>query len=196
MAQEIFVPKYYSSVLDDNFLSTPIGCKMAMEFFLATLLFKGDYSRVIYSKEDIAFRRRVELVGKGSTQKNEYNHISMDLPFAVYSQSGGFEEDDRGSTQNAAQIVLGRMDPESGFQVRAAAVKVGYEATIFFSRRDDLNVACQLLYWEKTPKYPLYFYVEHEVRGFPIQIPFFVTLDSFDTNMEYNEKDWLEKIST
>jgi hypothetical protein len=164
-----------------------------MEFFLSTLLFKGDLKRVCYSKEDIAFRRRIELLGNGSVANQEYNYITLNLPFAVYSQSGSFEEDDRGATQNAGQIVLGKTEPESGLKIKAAAVKIAYDATIFFGRRDDINVASQLLFWEKTPKFPVYFGVEHEICGHPISIPFYITLDSFDSNVDYAEKDWLEK---
>jgi hypothetical protein len=193
MAQEISVPGYYQSLYNSNFLSTNIGCKLGMEFFLSTLLFKGDLRKVCYSKDDIAFRRRLELLGNGTVQGQQYNYLTLDLPFAVYSQSGSYEEDDRGSTQNAGQIVLGKTEPESGLKIKAAAIKVSYDATVFFGRRDDVNVASQLLYWEKTPKFPVYFGVEHEICGHPISIPFYITLDSFDSNVEYAEKDWLEK---
>jgi hypothetical protein len=157
------------------------------------LLFKGDLSRVVYSKEDIAFRRRIETLGNGDIKNGEYNYVTLDLPFAVYSQTGPFEEDDRGSTQNAGQIVLGQVDPDSGIIVKAAAVKTKYNATIFFSRRDDVNVASQLLYWEKTPKFPVYYIVEHTINGFPIDIPVFMTLESFDSNVDYEEKTWLQQ---
>jgi hypothetical protein len=193
MSQELAIPGYYSSLYNSNFLSTNIGAKLGMEFFLSTLLFKGDMSKVVYSKEDIAFRRRVELLGNGTVRDQKYNYITLDLPFAIYSQSGSYEEDDRGSTQNAGQIVFGKTEPESGLKIKAAAVKVEYESTIFFGRRDDVNVASQLLYWEKTPKFPVYFGVEHEICGHPLSIPFYITLDSFDSNVDYAEKDWLEK---
>jgi hypothetical protein len=193
MAQELAVRGYYQNLYDSNFLSSNIGAKLGMEFFLSTLLFKGDLSRVLYSKEDIAFRRRVETLGNGSVKKEDYNYITLDLPFAIYSQTGSFEEDDRGSTQNAGQIVLGKTEPESGLKIKAAAVKIQYEATVFFGRRDDVNAASQLLFWEKTPKYPVLFGVEHEICGHPISIPFYTTLDSFDSNVEYAEKEWLEK---
>jgi hypothetical protein len=195
MAQEIALKNYYHSLYQSNFLSTQLGAKLAMEFFLPTLLFYGDRSRVLYSKLDIANRRRLELLGNGYVQDQaaKYSYINLDLPFAIYSQSGNLEEDDRGGTQNAGQIVYGRTDPESGLKIRAAAVKVEYESTVFFGRRDEVNVASQLLFWERTPHAPLYFGVEHEICGHPISIPFFITLDSIDSNVEYEEKTWLDK---
>jgi len=193
MSQELAIKGYYQNLYDSNFLSTNIGAKLGMEFFLSTLLFKGDLKRVVYSKEDIAFRRRVELLGNGTVKDSKFNYIALDMPFAVYSQSGTYEEDDRGSTQNTGQIVIGKIEPESGLRIKAAAVKVEYEATIFCGRRDDVNVISQLLYWEKTPKFPVYFGVEHEICGHPISIPFYITLDSFDSNVDYEDKTWLEK---
>ena len=193
MAQEIQVKSYYSSVYDKGFISTNVCCKLGMEFFLSQLLLKGDLKKVVYSKEDIAFRRRIETLGEGTVKDQTYNYITLDLPFAVYSQTGGLEEDDRGATQNAGQIVLGRYNPDYGLKVKAAAVKTKYSATIFFGRREDVNVASQLLYWEQTPKFPVYYIVEHDYYGHIMSIPVFMTLESFDSNVEYQEKEWLDK---
>jgi hypothetical protein len=193
MAQELALKSYYQSTRDSNLIDINLATKFALEFFLSTLLFKGDLSRVVYSKEDIAFRRRVETLGNGDVRDNVYNYISLDLPFAVYSQTGPYEEDDRGATQNAGQIVLGQIQPESGIIVKAAAVKTKYNATLFFSRRDDVNIASQLLYWEKTPKFPVYYIVQYTINGYPIDIPVFMTLESFDSNTEYEEKTWLQQ---
>lgn len=193
MAQELQIKSYYQSLRDSNFIDTNLCCKLGMEYFLSNLLFKGDLSRVIYSKDDVVFRRRLELLGTGTVKDNVYNYSTLDLPFATFSQTGTFEEDDRGATQNASQIVLGEWIPSEGIVVKQAAVKVGYSATAFFSRRDDVNIASQLLYWEKTPKFPLYYIIEHELLGVPIDIPVFMTLDKIDSNVDYNEKDWLEK---
>jgi len=193
MAQEVKVNSYYQSLRNNNFIDTNLMCKFGMEFYLSQLLFNGDLNRVVYSKEDIAFRRRVETVGQGDIKNQDYNYINLGLPFAAYSQTGTYEADDRGATQQAGQIVLGQMNPDTGLILKAAAVKIKYNATVFFARRDDVNIASQLLYWESQPKFPLYFIVEHDLCGHPIDIPVFITLDSFDSNVEYNEKDWLEK---
>jgi hypothetical protein len=191
--QELQIKGYYQSLYDNNFISTNQCCRYGMEFYLSQLLFMGDLKRVVYSKEDIAFRRRVETLGKGDVQDNNYNYINLDLPYGIYSQEGTYEPDDRGSTQNAGQIVLGQIQPDSGLIVRAAALKVKYNATLFFARRSDVNVAAQLLYWESQPKFPLYFIVQHNLYGWPIDIPVFITLESFDMNTDYAEKDWLTK---
>jgi hypothetical protein len=194
MAQELEVRSYFHNIKHSGeFIDTNTACKLAMEFFLSNLLFRGDLNKVCYSKEDIAFRRRVETLGKGSVASDSFNIVGLDLPFAIYSQSGSYEPDDRGATQQAGQIVLGQVQPETGIILKAAAVKVAYESTIFFGRRDDVNIASQLLFWEHQPKFPVYFIVEHTLCGYPLDIPVFITLEEVDQNVDYAEKDFLAK---
>jgi len=185
------VASYYDGVLNDtNFIDTRICSAVGMEFFLSELLFKKDLSRVINAKEDVAFRRRVELVGKDKIDSN-FDPIGLDLPYAIYSQTGNFEPDDRPYTMQAGQIVRGHMQPETGINVKAAAVKVKYTATAFFARRDEVGVASQLLYWETQPKFPVYVIVGHRIAGWPIDVPVFITIDGFDADVNYQEKKYL-----
>ena len=183
--QEIKINSYYQKLRDKNFIDTNFMCKLGMEFFLSKTLFKNDLKRVLYSKEDIAFRRRVETVGRGDIKGKKLSYMTLDLPFGIYSQETTIQEDDRGATQNAGQIVRGQIDPDTGIVVRAAAVKVGYTSTIFFSNLDDVNVATQILYFEKTPKAPLYFVVESDVCGTPVNIPVFISLEEIDSDPQY-----------
>jgi len=192
MAQEVRVKGYYDSILSDtNYVNTSVANAVGVEFFLSELLFKRDLSRVVYAKEDIAFRRRVETVGKGRVDAGKYDVTGLDLPFAAYSQSGNLEPDDRSYAMNSGQIVLGQMQPDTGINVKAAAVMVKYSATAFFARRDDVSIASQLLYWDTQPKFPLYVIIQHRIAGWPLDIPVFITIDSFDSDVAYQEKKWL-----
>jgi hypothetical protein len=94
---------------------------------------------------------------------------------------------------NAAAAVIGQVQPDSGIRVKFMPVKIQYTMSSFFSRRDDVNVASQLLYWEANPKFPLYYTVHHTIAGSPIDIPVFMSLEQTDMNVEYAEKDWLVK---
>ena len=58
MAQEILINDYYG--ISERFIDPHISTKVALEAFLAKEFFKGDFSRVIYSAQDIVFRRRIE----------------------------------------------------------------------------------------------------------------------------------------
>jgi hypothetical protein len=193
MAQEVKINSYYESLRRTQFIDSNICCKLAMEFLASSLLYQGDFSRVVYSKEDICFRRRVELVGNGSVEAGTYDYVNLDLPFTCYSQTGNYEPDDRSAAMNAAAAIRGHVQPDSGIIVKFMPVKIEYSMTSFFSRRDDVNVASQLLYWETNPKFPLYYVVHHTLAGQPIDIPVFMSLEQTDMNVEYNEKDWLQK---
>jgi hypothetical protein len=191
MSQEVKVDGYYESLRNENWIDTQLCCALGMEFWVSWLLFKRDLSRVIYSKEDICFRRRVETLGQGDLKSDDFNYVTLDLPYAVYSQSGNFEEDDRFASMNAAAAVKGHMQPDTGIILKNMPVKVKYSMTAFFSRREDVNVASQLLYWEKNPTYPIYFIVHHQIAGQPLDIPVFMSIDSIDSNIDYQEKTWL-----
>ena len=197
MSQEIALRGYYQSLRDNNWVDSNNVCALGIEFFLSHLLFNKDLSRVVYSKDDIAFRRRAEMIGTGMTrdqfESKSYPYLSLDLPFAVYSMSGSFEADDRIASMNAAAAVKGHMQPDTGIILKNMPVKIKYTCTAFFGRRDDVNVASQLLYWEQNPKWPLYFIVHHQIAGQPLDIPVFMQIESVDSNVDYTEKKWLEE---
>jgi len=191
MAQEVAIRGYYDTLRKENWISTNLACSIGMEFWISWLLFKRDISRVIYSKEDICFRRRVETLGRGDVKNVDINYVNLDLPYAVYSQTGSFEEDDRIASMNAAAAVKGHIQPDTGIILKNMPVKVKFSATAFYARREDVDVAAQLLYWEKNPVNPIYFIVHHEIAGQPLDIPVFMTLDSIDSDTAYQEKSWL-----
>jgi hypothetical protein len=163
-----------------------------MEWLISSLLYKGDFSRVVYSKEDMCFRRRLETLGSGDVASSNVSYVSLHLPFSCYSQTGNYEPDDRPGSMNAGAAIRGQMQ-ESGILVKYMPVKIDYTIVSFFSRRDDVNIASQLLYWEANPKAPLYYVVHHSLCGYPLDIPVYMSLDQTDMNVDYNEKKWLEE---
>lgn len=192
--QDLTIKGYYDSLDRKDYISTDLMVKVGLEWFLSTLLFKGDVNRVLYSKEDIVFRRRTETVGKGFVKgDNNINYVSLDLPFACYSAAGSFEEDDRTASMNTAAAVKGWVSPETGIVVKAMPVKINYQATAFFAKLRDVDKAATLLYWEQYPKAPLYMSVENDVAGMKVDVPVNVTIESIDQSPEYAEKEWLNK---
>jgi hypothetical protein len=190
--QDLSVKGYYDEIDRKDYISTELMVKIGLEWFLSTLLFKGDVSRVLYSKEDIVFRRRTETVGQGFVKgTNNINNVSLNLPFACYSAAGSYEEDDRVASMNTAAAVKGWISPETGIVVKAMPVKVNYQATAFFAKLRDVDKAATMLYWEQYPKAPLYISVENDVAGMKVDVPVNVTIESIDQNPDYAEKDWL-----
>ena len=129
--QDIGIKSYYSELDRNDYISTDLMVKVGLEWFLSSLLFNGDITRVLYSKDDIVFRRRTETVGKGFAKgKNKINYVSLDLPFASYSVAGSYEEDDRIASMNTAMAVKGWISPETGIVVKAQPVKINYQIII------------------------------------------------------------------
>ena len=190
MAQEILINDYYG--IGERFIDPHISTKVALEAFLAKEFFKGDFSRVIYSAQDIVFRRRIELLDSGKDGE-QMNVTNLNLPFCSYMQVGDPEEDDRLATKNASLAVLGIYQEDLGKNLRTVAVKTKYKATLFFHRRDDIRLAHQLMFWEANPKHPLKMYITVYWRGKELQLPVNISIESINTTPSYNEVDWLKK---
>ena len=195
MARNQFGTEYQGTGYYDEdrskFIDIHNSIKISIESFLATILFKGDLSRIVYCKEDIAFRRRVELVDSANKDTTTIQPLSLQLPFACFSKSSEFDNDDtKGLIAPAA--LIGQY-AENGWRLRNLPVKVTYDCTIFFARQDDLRFAQQVLYWEATPETPHWITPEVLYKDGSIFIPCFFKIKEIDTNPGYNEKEWLEK---
>ena len=177
----------------NKFIDIHTSIKVAIESFLATELFKGDFSRIQYSNQNICFRKRVENVDSSEKDMDNIKPINLNLPFASFFQSSDFDDDDRPASIQAAQSIDGEYIESLGRRLRSTAVKATYKATAFFARRDDIRMAHQLLYWEKTPKAPIWIYNIVLWQGHKLAIPCFITIESVGSHTDYQETDWLEK---
>lgn len=191
MATEYIQKSYYEED-KSKFVDVHQSVKIAIESFLASVVFNGDFKRVIYCKKDIAFRRRVELVESDKKDTLNIRPISLQLPFACFSKESEFENDDSKGLIAPASIV-GQYSLESGWTIRNLPVKSTYTATLFFGRQDELRFAHDLLYWEMVPETP--HWIVHEVlyKNGSILIPCYMKITDINTSPDYAEKDWLEK---
>lgn len=170
------------------------SAKICLEQYFAKALFRGDLTRVIYSTPDITFRRRTDLLDESKIDLAEdFSPVALSLPYASYYQTSDWENDDRPASTQAGQILVGQYSDFSHQYVRSRAVKSTFSMQIFFSRRDDVRLAAQLLSWEATPKGPARLYTGKGWRGTMIGIPVFVTIEKIDTHPNWKSRDWLEK---
>lgn len=193
MAREEYIKSYYEDNTGTSWIDIHQSVKCCIEKFLSELLFNGDRSRVVFSPADSVFRRRIETVDKGKKEDTQLTPISLQLPFAAYHQSGDWTADDRAAVMNTAQAVLGIYDMSIYRRLRSLACKSTYKVQIFYNSREDVRHAQQLLYWEQEPKHPVWLYSCFNWKGKPIAIPAFLTIESINTNPEWNELDFLEK---
>ncbi len=196
MAIEETQLNYYSDT-KTKWIDINLSAKCCVEKFLAELLFKKDYSRVVYAMPDAVFRRRIETLDRGKTGeellKDKFRPISLNLPFGAYCQTGDWEADDRPFVQNASQAIYGIYDMSIYKRLRSLACKSKYKATFYFSRRDDVRIAQQLLYWEQEPKHAVWMYSVFNWKGKPLAIPINITIESINTKPEWEELKFLEE---
>lgn len=193
MAREEYVKSYYEDSVLTKWIDIHQSVKCCIEKFFAELLFKKDYSRVLFSPSDSIFRRRIETLDRGKKDDTKLTPISLNLPFASYCQSSDWEADDRPFVQNTSQAVLGIYDMSIYRRLRSLACKSKYKAKIFFSSREDVRTAHQLLYWEQEPKHPIWLYSCFIWKGSPLAIPAFLTIDSINTTPDWEELKFLEQ---
>lgn len=192
MAEEFIQDNYYHSSRT-KFIDTHISTKCGIEWWLSRLLFNNEPSRVVYATPDIAFRKRIETLDKGKNDEEPLKPEMLNLPYATYYQLGDPEPDDRVAAVNAHQSLVGEYQEEFDRNIRSLAVMTKYKITCYFSRRDDVRQAGQLLLWEKEPKYPIKLYHDITYRGVKLSLPVFMTIESINTNPDYKETEWLNK---
>lgn len=176
-----------------KWIDTHRSVQCSIEWFLSKLLFDNDIKRVIYSTADKAFQKRVNLLDSSKNEDAVFKSESLNLPYACYWQEGDPEPDDRMASVNASQAVSGIFYEEDGLTMRSRAMKTKYKVICFFSRRDEVREAFDLLTQEQVPSYPIHLYTTVMWRNIPIELPTNVTIESVQTDPSYKETDWLIK---
>ena len=77
--------------------------------------------------------------------------------------------------------------------IRSLATMAKYKISCFYSRRDDIRLAQQLVLWEQEPKYQIRLLSPVQYKNTTLDLPIFITIDSITTNPDYKETEWLEK---
>lgn len=191
MATEYKQDSFYEAS-KKKFIDIHTSTKCCIEWFISKLLFKGDLNRVCYAMPDATFRRRIELLDAGVTE-DSFNPISLQLPYASYYQSADWDADDRESSSQAGQAIVGEYIQDIYQRVRSIAVKSNYKINCFFSRRDDIRLAEQLVLQEKLPQSPIWLYSVVNWRGHKLGIPINITIDTVTTQPQWNELTLLEQ---
>ena len=195
MAIEETQKGYYDDA-KKKWIDINLSVKCCVSKFLAEVLFKNGYSRVVYAMTDSVFRRRIETLDKGKTGEellvNKFRPTSLELPFGAFNQSDDWQADDRPYAQNASQAIYGIYDMTIYKRLRILPCKSKWKVTLYYSRRDDVKQAAQRLYWEQEPKHPVWMYCVFNWKGNPVAIPANITIESINTKPEWEELKFLE----
>jgi hypothetical protein len=192
VAQEIEQKGFFNP---ESWTNVYYAAQIPLEYYLADVLLKSDLTRVQWSSDAYAFRRRFELAD--ATNGGDYTSIgpsSLDLPFVNYWYENGkfWEPDDRPFSVNSQQILKGQWFPGMPARLYAIAVKTPMVGTVYYSTDQDARMAYERLLWERQPKGPIQLSTSVKWKGVDLQIPVFITIESVNFNPKFTEVDWLK----
>ena len=190
---EIQNDSYYKDKIESRFIDIDLSSEIAIEKYFATVVFSGEWNRMVYSPLDSTFRRRIETLDKGKIKNQKYTPVTLDLPYGSYYRTTDWEDDDRFATKQTGQMLTGEYDLTFFRRIRSRAVKSTWTATFFFSKQDEIRAAKQMIDWEANPKGPAQIYDTVSWKGMSLNVPVFITVDKIDTKPAYNELDFLTK---
>jgi hypothetical protein len=168
---------------------------LPVEYFLSQVMLRGDASRVFWSSDDIAFRKRFQnATVENGADFDQIQPQTLNFPFANYWYSGGlWVPDDRAFAVNPIQMMRGLWDVGLPTYMRAMAVKTTLDATVYYDRDDDARMNYEAIMWEQQPKGPVQFTTSVSWQGVEIALPVFITIESIEYNPSFQEGDWLKQ---
>lgn len=184
---------YYDEIdRQQSWIDNHLPIKVCLHNYLAQAFFGGDSSRVIYTNEKYAFRKRIETLAEGFDTSEGFNVHTLDLPFANFSQSKDVEL----LKTSASSQYLGQYVKSIGMYLRFLGSKRHYRATVYYNSQEDMRKAIQIANWEKALGTQALYKCSYLWRGKSLNVPCFITLMSFtSSNAAYKQEDFLNKSS-
>ncbi len=174
---------YYS---DKNFLNFINAIDLTLIKHFSNMLFDSDRTKVIYSSNAYAFRKRASN-----------NDGNLDLPFLNFRLTN-YEVGPR-SWWNQSAYTRGIFIKEIEEKMRIAPITLSYESSFWCHRDSELKYAFSEVNWDADNKTILN--EQHETAPKPyitvneedISLPAVLNYEGLQFEPEYNEQDWLER---
>jgi hypothetical protein len=165
---------FYST---NSFLNITYAIDIALYEHFGNLLLNGDQTRVVYSSNAYALRKR-----------SDGNRGNLDFPFLNFKTTN-YESGLR-IWWNLSAWTKGIFLPDLEMKVITYPVTISYEASFWCKRDDEIRYAMSELLYDADNKTILK--PEIEINS---QIVYFPALVEYSPSYEpqYNEQDWLER---
>lgn len=186
MVVETLAKQFYKH---DAYVASRYALYIALERWLAGVVFRSDSTRIFLASDDYAFRRRFELTDT-SQAYDQVQASSLQFPFANYwPGNDGWKPDTREAANTAALVVSGISDRTR--MLRAMAVTSDITCTFYFDREDDARLAYEFLLWKSFREQFMYTTVQwkDEILNLPLNIK----IQDLTFNPSYKESDWLKE---
>lgn len=190
MAVEEQYKGYYDSIMvGKSYIDLRLSVQTCIADFLAQTFFGKDFSRVIYTNPEYAFRKRIERQANGIQGENIFL-TDLKLPFCSFNLNG------------APQIIKSVSASEwRGYYDETIEHRMHFINTLqkctvqfYFNRSDDATVAFDIAQRESLSEYPIRYIQEVFWRNTTLQIPIWLTLKNLKAgNESFNESEWLER---
>jgi len=171
--------KYYN---DPNFLNTIYALDLVLIQHFADMFFGGDQTRVIYSSNEYAFRKR-----------SDENSGNLELPFLNFK----LRDMDLGNASrwHPRAYSSGVFIDEIEAKVRFAPAVLNYDVSFWAHTDFDLKYAFTNVTWDANNKTILapYVTVTNDLLSEDIAYAAHLSYTGMSYETEYNEKDWLER---
>lgn len=189
MAREEEYRAYYDEILrGKSYIDNRLNIQTSVANFIANVWFGKDYSRVVYTNPEFAFRKRIEALAKGVEDKIYLTNL--DLPFCSYYLSG----QPKIVKTAAASEWNGYEDEEIGQRMHFYGTTQDVTAQFFFHRSEDATVAFELAQAEMHAGYPIRYINDIYWRNRTLQVPVWITIKDIRAgNESFSESEWLTK---
>lgn len=173
---------------DRDFINTKTSLILSVFDYLEGVFFPGDPSRVIYSSNQFAFRRRNQLLTE-DTASHKLLTQNLNVPFVNFYLTSLSPNTDRKWKSRPLEL-HGIMDWTINKKLRLSPMKLSFEATIYTNKETDRHYAMSQIFWEGALETKLKPTFELDGETFSN-----IAVVGFDLNFsnQYTENDWLEK---
>lgn len=169
---------------NQNFLNVAYAVDISLENHFSDLLFKGDNSRIVYSKNEFAMRKRARDSNDNVSTSN------LDLPFMNYKTDEYRIEGDNPRWHIRAYS-SGVYIPELDQKIIYAPLVMEYEATFWCNLDEELRYAFNEVHFDSGNKTTLTANID--VDGINLPLTVWLSYDNLQFDPEYDENEWLER---
>ena len=178
---------YYDNRVYDNVVLSSV---IAIDSYFEKLLFPGDDARIVISRNEFAFRRRLQ--SQRGNENSDFQLNTLNMPFLNFAPKAG------GIVRDTSRIIKSHPLEVSGFYVnelkrkmRLTPLHIDFEGTYFSTEESDVDYVVSRLQWQMTEEILLRPVLEiggHEFYNYGSLV-----FSDAEYNSRYEESDFLEK---
>lgn len=170
-----------------GFLNTKISAIISLFNYFGDFIFPNDPTRIIYAKNEFAFRRRLQLQKHSGT--SAFHIQNLNFPFINFSLDSISESTDR-EWKNFPLELHGAMDWDINKKIRMSPMKLSFEATFWAETEPDIHYFMSEIMWDNALETILY--PEIDIDGVTFKNIGKLSY-SPNYNPQFSESDWLEQ---